>query len=193
MGDFKSKQEYLDIIDSVHQLINICKEQVNSLKDREIISSILVNGNKTHLNFVENRTKDIRNNVESDEALYSFAGDEASNLYIFAKELFETVERQQKQGEEKKISYKSQAKKAKNKHNRKLLEGDIEQALNELERTISLEDASEKEPESYLKNEGVEKMISVLNEFEKCIIELENQIDNFEQKVQSMDETDPKY
>lgn len=193
MDDSKSKQDYLDIIDTVRQLIDICKEHVNSLKDSEIISSILVNDNKTRLNFVKNRTKDIRNNVESDEALYSFASDEATNLYIFAKELSETVERQQKQGEEKKILYKSKSEKAKNKHNRKLLEGDIEQALNELERTISLEDASEKEPESYLKNEGAKKMISVLNEFQKCIIELENQIDNFKQKVQSMDETDPKY
>lgn len=193
MDNSKSKQEYIDIINTVHQLTDICKEHINSLKDREIIIEILINGYKTRLNFVKHRTKDIRNNIESCEPLYSFAGDEASNLYIFAKELSEAVERQQNQGEEKKILYRSRAKKAKKKHNKKLLEGDIQKALKELERTISLEDASEKEPESYLKNEGVEEMLSVLNEFEKYIIELENQIDRFEQKVQSMDETDPRY
>lgn len=193
MDDFKSKQDYLDIIDSVRKLVDICKDQVNSLKDSEIISSILINDNKTRLNFLVNRTKDIRNNVENDEALYSFAGDEASNLYIFAKEISETIERQQEQGNQKKILYKSRAKQAENKHNEKILEGDIEKALSELERAISLEDASKKEPESYLKDKGVKKMRSVLNEFEQCIIELENEIDNFERKVQSMDETDPKY
>lgn len=193
MKGSKSKQDYLEIINSVRELLDNCKEHVRSLKDSEMISLILINSNKTRLNLIKNKSKEIRRIVEDDTALYSFAGDEASDLYIFTQEIFETVDRQREQGEKKKTSYKLEAKASEKKHNRRLLEGNIEQALNELERTLSLEDASEKEPESYLKDEGVTKMMSVLNELEDCITELENQIDDFEQKVQKIDETNPNY